>query len=161
MKQARCLFEEKIERASRSGNWTDELLGHVAGCHSCEEIALVTSYLCSSSRASTVDAALPDAGRIWWKAQLSANAAAMERALRPIVWARRIAFGAFAVAFVAAIIVCWPRIAAIGGDFVEMWSRRSATASASHDNFMLFGVTAFLVILVPLVFGLYAIWSED
>lgn len=161
MKQTRCVFEEKIERASRSGRWSDELLAHVAECHACEEIALVASYLCASNRADAGDAGLPDAGRIWWKAQLSANAAAMERALRPIVWARRFAFGAFAAVIVAAFILWWPRVAMIGGDFVGMWTRRNVAAPAGHYGFLWFATTAFLVIVVPLVFGVYAVWSED
>lgn len=161
MKRERCVFEEKIERASRSGHWSDELLAHVAGCHACEEVALVTNYLSASSHATATNAELPDAGRIWWKAQLSAKAVAMERALRPIVWAHRFAFGAFAATVVAAIILWWPRIAGLGGDFVEMWTRRNAAATVGHDSFLLLATTVFLVILIPLVFGLYAVWSED
>lgn len=161
MKQERCVFEEKIERASRSGHWSDELLAHVAGCHACEEVALVTSYLSASSHAVATDAELPDAGRIWWKAQLSAKTAAMERALQPIVWARRFAFCAFATAAVAAILLWWPSVAGLGGGLVEMWTRRNATAPVGHDSFLLLATMVFLVILIPLVFGLYAVWSED
>lgn len=161
MKQAGCVFEEKMERACRSGHWSDELLAHVAGCRGCEEIVLVASYLCASSRADGPDAQLPDAGRIWWRAQLSANARAMERALRPSVWARRFAFGAVTAAALAAMVLWWPRWAAMGGDLVEMWTRRSVAASAGQQSFPLLAATAFVLVLVPVVFGLYAGWSED
>jgi hypothetical protein len=127
----------------------------------CEEVVLVASYLLASSHAAAGDAALPDPGRIWWKAQLAANAAAMERALRPIVWARRFAFGAFAAAVVAAAILWWPRIATIGGQFVATWTRRGVAAPAGHNNVLFLFTTLFLLILLSLVFGLYAVWSED
>jgi hypothetical protein len=161
MKEERCRFEEKIVQASRTGNWTDELLAHAAECRACEEVALVASYLCESSNVARLGAELPDAGRIWWKAQAARKAEAMERALRPIVWARRFAFGVFAAALVAAIVMWWPQLVVFFGNFAEMWTRRNATPSAGHDNFLLLATAIFLVILVPLVFGLYAAWSED
>ncbi len=161
MKQGHCVFEEKITEAGRSGQWSDALLAHLADCRSCEEVALVASYLCESAEQSRLDATLPDAGRIWWKAQATAKAAAIERALRPIVWARRVAFGACAAVIVAAIVMGWSRIGGFLGTFAESLAHRNAPASAGHDSFLLLVTTVFLLILPPLVFGLYAAWSED
>jgi hypothetical protein len=110
MKQTHCVFEGKIARASRSGEWSDVLLAHVADCRSCEEVALVASYLCTSSGAAQLNAELPDAGRIWWKAKIAASVQAMERTLRPIVWARRFALGFCAAVFFVAVVAWWPRL---------------------------------------------------
>ncbi|HLW42853.1 MAG TPA: hypothetical protein VKS00_00120 [Candidatus Acidoferrales bacterium] len=161
MKQAHCNLEEKIAVAIRTGQWSDALLAHVADCHACEEVAVAASYLCESSHAAGLNAALPDASRIWWKAQVAANVEVIEKALRPIVWVRRVAFGAGAAVLVAAVVAWWPRLARFFGSFAGVWTRRDAAPSAGHEN-LLFLITAmFLLILLPLIFGLYAAWSED
>jgi hypothetical protein len=161
MKQGHCVFEEKIAEARRTGQWSDALLAHLADCRACEEVALVAGYLCESAEETRLAAALPDAGRIWWKAQLAAKAEAMERAMRPILWARRFAFGACAAVFVAAIVIGWSSIAAFFANFAGSFAHRNAPASSAQGGSQLFLTTAFLVILLPLVFGLYAAWSED
>lgn len=161
MKNEHCAFEEKIAAANRSGRWSDELLAHVADCGVCEEVALVSGYLCESSTAAGVDAALPNPSLIWSKAQAAANAAAIERALRPIVWARRFAFGVGAAAVVFAIILEWSRIGEFFGGFVESWRTHSTSTSAGQSSVMFAMMAAFLLILVPLIFSLYTSWSED
>ncbi|HKF50984.1 MAG TPA: hypothetical protein VKB26_01620 [Candidatus Acidoferrales bacterium] len=161
MKQGQCAFEEKIAAASRSGQWNDELLAHVADCHACEEVALVSSYLCESSDAARADDALPNPNLIWSKAQAAAKADAMERALRPILWARRCAFGACAVAVAVAIVLTWSRIGDFFAGFVESWRTNAVSPSAGHGNVLLVVMAVFLLILVPVIFGLYVSWSED
>lgn len=161
MKDERCAFEEKIAAANRSGRWSDELLAHVADCRVCEEVALVSGYLCESSVAASADTALPSADLIWSKAQAAANAAAIERALRPIVWARRFAFGVGAGAIVVAIVLAWSRVAEFFAGFAESWRSQPASASAGQSNVMFVLMAAFLLILVPVIFSLYTAWSED
>lgn len=161
MNDARCAFEEKIAAANRSGRWNDELLAHVAECSACEEVSLVSGYLCESSVATSADCALPSADLVWSKAQAVAKAVAIERALRPIVWARRFAFGVGATAVVVAIVLAWSRIGEFFGGFVESWRTRSAPVSAGQSNVMFVLMAVFLLILVPVIFGLYTSWSED
>ncbi|MFZ0639280.1 MAG: hypothetical protein WA020_11410 [Candidatus Acidiferrales bacterium] len=161
MKQAHCVFEEKIVEASRTGQWSDALLAHLADCRACEEVALVAGYLCESAEPSRVDAPLPDAGRIWWRAQVAAKAEAIEKAMRPILWARRFAFGACAAVIVAAIVMGWSSIGAFFTGFAGSLAHRNAPASSAQDGSLLLLTAAFFVILLPLVFGLYAAWSED
>jgi len=161
MKQGQCAFEEKIAAANRLGKWSDDLLAHVADCRVCEEVALVSSYLCESSEVTRADASLPNPGLIWSKAQAAAKAAAMERALRPILWARRCAFGACAAAIVVAIVLAWSRIGEFFAGFVASWRSNGVSPSTGHGNVLLILTTVFLLILFPLIFGLYASWSED
>lgn len=162
MNDARCAFEEKIAAANRSGRWNDELLAHVADCRVCEEVALVSGYLCESSVLADADAALPNPGLIWSKAQAAVHAAAMERALRPIVWARRFAIGVGAAAVAVAIVLAWSRIGEFFVGFLESWSNHSASAaSVGQSSVMFISIAAFLLILVPVIFGLYTSWSED
>lgn len=161
MKDERCAFEEKIAAANRSGGWSDELLAHVADCRVCEEVAFVSSYLSESATASQASTSLPDAALIWSKAQLAARQEAIERAMRPILWARRFAFGVSAAAVVVAIIFAWSRIGDIFSGFVESWQSRTVSTSASHGGVLFAMMAAFLLILVPLIFSVYASWSED
>ncbi len=160
MKHRLCPFEEKISEASRSGQWSDELLAHVAACASCEEVTLVASYL-SESTAAVMGGRLPDAGRIWFKAQIAAKAEAMERAMRPILWARRFAFGACGAVFVTVLVIGWSSIAGFFANFAGSFARRNAPASPAQGGLLPLLAAAFFVILLPVVFGLYAAWSED
>lgn len=163
MKDERCAFEEKIAAANVSGRWSDELLAHVAGCRACEEVALISNYLSESAAASrpAITAELPDPALIWSRAQLAARREAIERAMRPILWARRFAFGAAAAAIVVAIILAWSRISGFFSGFVDSWRAHSAPSSAGQNGILLAVMAAFLLILVPLVFSLYTSWSED
>ncbi len=162
MNQEHCIFEEKIAAANRSGQWSDELLAHLSGCQICEEVALVSSYL-SESAAAPVSAAiadLPDPTLIWSRAQLAARREAIERAMRPILWVRRFAFALAAVVFVTAIISAWPHIASFFAGFVEAWSHPAQTSHSGNSALLLL-LTAGFLILVPVIFGVYASWSED
>lgn len=161
MRQTHCVFEEKTAEASRSGKWSDQLLAHIAGCHACEEVALVASYLCEASHAARLGAGLPDAGRIWWKARVAANVEAVERALRPIVWARRFAFGLCSTVLVTAVVAWRSSLGGLLRNFGASWTHRRAVASAGHDNFLFFATAVFLLVLLPLIFGLCSTWSED
>jgi hypothetical protein len=161
MKQEHCNFEEKIAEACRSGHWDDALLAHIASCRVCEEVALVASYLSESAAAPHVGANLPDATLIWSKAQLAARRDTIERAMRPILWTRRFAFGSCAVVIVTAIVMAWSRIGEFFRGFAESWLAHRAAAPAGHGNPLLLLTAAFLLILLPLAFGLYAVWSED
>lgn len=161
MKQAKCPFEEEIGAASRSCNWSDALLAHIARCPVCEEVALVACYLSESVAAPVPDTRLPDPGRIWSRAQIAANSAAMERALRPIVWARRFAFGACAAVIVVAVVIARSRVGGLFTEFGQLLTLRPAEPHSGHDNFLLFTVALFVLILPPLLFGFYSAWSED
>ncbi|MGB7023714.1 MAG: hypothetical protein WBD73_07950 [Candidatus Acidiferrales bacterium] len=161
MKQTHCVFEERTAAAGRSGEWSDALLAHLAGCRSCAEVALVASYVCSSNGAVDLDVELPDAGRIWRKAQVASNVEVLEKALRPIVWARRFAFGFGAAVLLVTLVAWWPRLGGFVGTLAEPWAHRRAAPSAGNDSFPLLITAIFLLILLPLIFGLYAAWSED
>lgn len=161
MKNEHCTFEEKIAAANRSGQWNDELLAHVADCRACEEVALVSSYLCDSSTSAHANAALPSPSLLWSKAQLAARQEAIEKAMRPILWVRRFAFGAAAAAIVVAIILAWSRISSFFAGFAGSWRVHPAPSSTAPNSVLLAAMAAFLLILVPLIFSLYTSWSED
>lgn len=161
MSQPQCPFEERVAAASRSGQSSDELRAHIAGCRACEELALVAGYLHASAEEAGFDAPLPSVDCIWQAAQHSARAAVMERALRPIVWARRIAFGTCAAVLIAAIVTWRLPLAIDLRNFVQFLDFRTASDSAARDSVPFLFAAAFVVFLVPLIFGLYSAWAED
>jgi hypothetical protein len=95
----------------RSGAWAtprcDELREHAATCSECSEEALVAGWLDGESSHAAAEARLPDAGLVFWKAQLLAKRAAADRAAEPILYAERIARVACAAGVVAVLV--WQR----------------------------------------------------
>jgi len=160
MKRDRCSMEDKINSAARSGQWSESLLSHFAACPQCEETVFVSSYLRESAATSAAEP-LPDAGRIWRKAQVASNAAIIERAVRPILWARRFAFAAAAAAAIAFLGVAWPSVARFFAAFAEASQSRPAPTAEPHDSFLFSTMILFLVALFPLILGLYSAWAED
>jgi hypothetical protein len=157
MIQGECAFEQKIAEASRSGVLSDELSAHIASCCACEKTALVTGYLYASAEATGIEAGLPDAGFIWWRAQIAAKSREMERALRPIAWTRRISFGVCAVVLAIALAAFWPEF----GGMLQSLAPAPSSVATGHGSVMFLVPALLLVALVPLVFGLYAAWAEN
>jgi predicted anti-sigma-YlaC factor YlaD len=80
-----CVFEEEILAAALQSRWPDripaELRQHAAACSLCRDLAEAASAI-SELRESEVS--VPDAGRIWWMAQMRARRDAIKTAGRPI-----------------------------------------------------------------------------
>ena len=105
MRQVECRFEADILSAVMQSRWPErvdaELKAHVKTCEICSDVAAVAGAIeCareeSVAYASAPDA-LPDSGRVWWKAQMRARREAIEAVSRPIT---AIQVAAFAVALV-------------------------------------------------------------
>ena len=161
MKPPHCVFEAKVAEASRSGVWSDSLRAHVSSCRMCEDLALVAGYLSAPAQASRQDDPLPSADRIWYRAQVSARAAAIERALRPILWARRIAFAVCAAAVVVVLVAWWTQIGALVRGIAESLTQPAASSATGQQGMLLLIAVAFFVVLLPLVFGLYLSWADS
>jgi hypothetical protein len=70
-----------------------DLRAHAAQCPICADVVAVAGAVLSDRRNLRSTAAIPDAGRIWWQAQLRARREAAVTAGRPITAAQLIAFG--------------------------------------------------------------------
>ncbi len=78
-----CDKEKQVLEALRSVQLSPELLNHVATCAACADLALVSKFLQSEAE-HIGEAALPEAGLIWRKAQLKSRHEALARATWPI-----------------------------------------------------------------------------
>ncbi len=110
-----CDLEGDVAQAARSGQWPAELRAHLDSCPSCADTALVAEFL---AQPPETEAAVPDAGLLWWKAEIRRRLEAQEKASAPIRWAEG--------AVVTAVLAClayfllvplpldhWPWIAAV------------------------------------------------
>jgi hypothetical protein len=96
-----CRRESEAVGAVQSGSMTDELREHIAGCETCgEALALAAAF---ASDMAAVEA--PDAGLMWHKMELRRRRERAEAAIRPAIWAERIAVVLMAVC--AAVAVPW------------------------------------------------------
>src|SRR5215472_15943597 len=97
MKAYRCDQEDAVLEAVGSGHWPDaELRAHAAACPICADVALVAEVLEAENEWIEIEAPLPPAGLVWWKAQMRAKRDAAERAAAPIRLVERVA-GIFGV----------------------------------------------------------------
>jgi hypothetical protein len=91
-----CPYESEVLTAVFTRRWPDRaeasLRAHVAACDICSDLATVSAAFeaeCDDTRSVTQ---VPDAGLIWWRAQLRARQDAVKTAVRPITVAQAVAF---------------------------------------------------------------------
>lgn len=107
MNRFECEFESEVLAAAVQSRWPDrvspELREHAAGCPLCADVAAIAGAIDNARADSRAQASLPDAGRVWWLAQLRARREAAEAAGRPITAVQVVAFGCVAVLLGACI----------------------------------------------------------
>jgi hypothetical protein len=101
MNREYCEREKELIQALRRGSLGAELERHAGSCPICADAVLVSRFL--QNEFSTADATqpgpmLPDADFLWWKGQLAAKKAAVERATRSIELVRKASYFAFTAA---------------------------------------------------------------
>lgn len=99
MSRIECEFEADVLCAVLQSRWPAkvdaELRAHVEGCPICKDVTVVAAALDGEAVATRAEAhPLPDAGRVWWHAQLRARREAVKDAGRPITAAQVLTFAA-------------------------------------------------------------------
>ena len=137
MKKTGCKNESRILEALRDGckpeAFEESLREHVAGCISCAELVYVHELFQKDGEQMRVAAPIPEAGRIWWRAQMATRRACAERALRPIAIAERAAFAAGSVALVAFSFFVAPQLS---GPLARLSSGWAALINAFWDSYL-------------------------
>jgi hypothetical protein len=97
MKRWECEFEADVLAAALQSRWPDRvdesLRRHVESCEICGDVASVAGVMDASRDEIRAAAVVPDAGRVWWLAQVRARREAAKAAGRPITAAQAVAFG--------------------------------------------------------------------
>ena len=100
MTPVECAFEEEVLAAALQLRWPDrvgaELRAHVAECGICRDLAEAASAITETRDETYAGVTVPDAGRVWWTAQLRARREAVKAAVRPITAAQVMAFACIA-----------------------------------------------------------------
>src|SRR3954471_20656793 len=145
-----CDREQDVLDALAAGRWrerwNDDLRAHVSACDVCADLANVAAALLDDDAAG-IDARVPPAGVVWWRAQLRAREDAARAAGRPLAF----------VQGVAASVSLWLIVAlfrALPDGYVSEW-RASLTTSVPAFTFTMADVQrvaeAVPVVLVVLI----------
>jgi len=160
-----CAREQELAEAVRSGRWPlgcePELRAHVEGCRRCGEMAMLTAAF-QQARAQAVGAAdlprpgLPNAGLLWWRAQLRRRNAAMARVNRPLAGAQGFALLAMVIAVTA--LAGWQ--ARHGVDWLGWWDGVRRAMAGMDVPAMLHGANTlgFVVVGSLALLGGVAAW---
>ncbi len=158
MNVSHCEKEQAILAAAQSGRWEDELHAHAAACPVCADVVLVAQFMQNLAEEAGAEAALPDAGRIWWKAQLLAKQAAVERATLPIAIVEKIAYACAALALAAGVVWTWPLMSNWLAQVRTAWTLVFSASTFSPHLLLLTSAGLFLFLLLSL---LYTVWAEQ
>jgi hypothetical protein len=141
MKQRSCPQEEKALKAVGTGAWEEDLSAHVAGCEVCGDIVRVSGWMQALAAGPERAQRLPDAERLWLRAQLSEKQTEAERAHKILDWAEFI----FSV-LVAAGVLGW-----IGWNLDAVQTRLSPFSANAWQQ--LWATVSYLAVATPILSG--------
>lgn len=160
-----CEKEPVVIEAVRRGRWDESLHAHAQDCSICADAVLAAHFLREMQATDLAEARVPDAGWMWWRAQLRARRAAAQRATQPITLVEHLACACAALSLAGLCIWQWRSIRAwfasgrvawhLGGYsvqsfFLSVWEK--------SDALLIFSAAA---ILIFLSFMAVLIWADD
>jgi len=146
-----CVRENEIVEAVTSGRWPDacgsDLRNHVRACHICKEVAFVAGALLEEHDIALVEARVPSAGLVWWRAELRARREAAKAAERPLTLVHSLA-AASAIGVGAALV----------GGMIPYVRELFAAFAGLPELGLLIGAFVTLLVVAPL--ALYFVFSD-
>ena len=170
MSSSCCDREVEVLEAVQAGRWQDlsdeTLRRHVAACPVCADVALVARFLNEQGDLARSEAALPEAGLVWWKAQLKARRTAAQEAAQPIAIVESAAWASGAMVLLAGLIWQWPRIDSwlkgLGGYWPSLQLADSGlrdsilTLWTLHSSVLTLSLSAFLILMALVAYAVFA-----
>ena len=165
-----CPQETAVVNAVLSGSWPhacdEELVAHAMACDTCREVASVSILLREDSEYSRIEAHIPAAGQVWWRAAVRARLESTQAATRPMTWMHAITAAMMIGVVLAGLTALWP---ILPGAFSIAWTitrdvlpnpEVSAAIGEGLRLSLLLGLAAaVLMLLAPL--ALYFVFSDD
>jgi hypothetical protein len=159
MRKRFCAQEPRVLEAATSGKWEAALRRHLDECPACSEVALVASFM-NEAEADPAEARLPDAELVWWKAQLKARRAAVDRASQPIAMVEKAACAGGGLALITVLAFLWPYVQAWGELMFANWTEGSQVAPILALGLFSMLVVGVVSVLFAVGVGLYFAWSD-
>lgn len=155
MRRVECEFEADALAAGLQGRWPDrvdhELFTHVAACPICSDVVALGPAFEEARQETRVAAQLPNAGLVWWRAQVRARREASDKAMTPISFTQMIGFGSAFGIVGACFGAASPWFQAVFARVVSEFSAenlQALVAVAAQHGFAVGGALA-LIVLVP------------
>jgi hypothetical protein len=156
MKYTECIHERTVWRAVRSGRWEESLQSHVSSCSLCQEVVRVSKWMQMANNTWGIDSTLPNASRIWCRAQWTAKRAAAETAIKPIVVFQKIACAVVALTAIGVSSWKWSQIQGWLGSFKQIrlgdWSPASFTPVSLGLFSMALGLLCIILFVILYTF---------
>jgi hypothetical protein len=140
-----CEKEQAVVAALRSDSLYDDLLVHVGNCPFCSEVLLVINYLQEETAFAQDEPNMPDASRIWQRAQCLAREKIVAKATLPIRIVRTFACVAaiFAIPWLILVLLKLPLgMADLGLRYFPLLDR---PWSSTLTSTMLFSISVALI----------------
>ena len=165
-----CPHETDVVNAVLSGAWPsacdDALVAHAKDCVTCREVASVSILLREDSESSRIEAHVPAAGQVWWRAAVRARLESTHAATRPLTWMHGITAAVVAGVMLAAVTAIFP---VLPGAFNTAWAfareffpnPEVATAIGDGLRLSLFVGLACAVLMLLAPLALYFVLRED
>jgi hypothetical protein len=165
-----CPHETSVVNAVLSGAWPhhcdEALVGHAATCETCCEIASVAVLLREDVEHSRIEAHLPAAGQVWWRAAVRARLESTQAATQPITWMHGITAATVLGVCLAALTAAWPWLPAVANMILAMATNylpspevTAAIAGGLRLSVLLGVFAAAFMIIAPL--AIYFALSDD
>jgi len=160
MKRAGCPREGDVLKAGRSGMSEEALRAHAAECSVCAEIVQVSQWMQTLAESPERADALPDAGLMWWRAQLSEKQAKMDRAQNILGWAEFIFATLLLAGLVGWLIWNWnliqTRLTSISAGVQQQLLTTMSSVAGATPFLSSAGVVILSLVVVGLVYPLLA-----
>jgi hypothetical protein len=165
-----CPHETAVVNAVLSGAWPDgcedALVAHAKDCVTCGEVASVSILLREDNEYSRIEAHVPAAGQVWWRAAVRARLESTHAATRPLTLMHGITAAIVAGVVLAALTAIFPMLPgaiATAWTFGREFFPSPEVATAIGDGLrlsLLIGLAcAVVMLLAPL--ALYFVLRED
>lgn len=165
-----CPRETAVVNAVLSGSWPhgcdESLVAHAKDCATCREVASVSILLREDSEYSRIEAHIPAAGQVWWRAAVRARLESSRAAARPMTWMHGITAAIVIGVVLAAVTALWPVMPgalntawSFARDFFPNPQIATAIGDGLRMSLLLGLIGAALMLLAPL--ALYFVLSDD
>jgi hypothetical protein len=160
MRRNFCKQEELVHRACSTGEWPDALRAHTTTCPECHVVVEIFEWMQHQAQ-DELQHSLPEAGTIWWKAQLMRRSALEQKAIRPVQTFQRAAFSVTALVLISLGIWRWPSLEKWLGVWTPSLERSWWTLTNLSPVFSTLLLVSVSMIGLSVLLTFFAVLSED